>query len=401
MKIGILWENFEPGGVTTHLENLLNDKVFKSYEFVIFTNRTNKATLILKKKLKEKNVKFHYYNSLNVIFFKNIILKFIFFILRPFLFFMSIIQFFFILKNYRFDILLAECGGYGDFRSEVSGILASNFLKFPTKLLLIHHSFTKPYIWNFLLRMIDYLINKSINGLIFVSKATKKNIKLNTNLFSPKLKTKIIYNGVKNNPDDKSLTKINKLFKNSKTLKIGILSRVEKNKGHEDLINAFNELPCKIKKKIKVYFIGNCSKEYLIELKQKLNNLNLRKYFVITGYIHEDSFKILKKLDLLISLTKDFEGFGLSLAEALSAKTPVLATKVGGVMEFLNNKNSKLIKPNNKNELKLALLNFVKNKSAWKQRSKVGKTLIDKSFSSKKMAKNYKNFFNFISNQKT
>ncbi len=122
---------------------------------------------------------------------------------------------------------------------------------------------------------------------------------------------------------------------------------------------------------------------------------------MITGYIHEDSFKILKKLDLLISLTKDFEGFGLSLAEALSVKTPVLATKVGGVMEFLNNKNSKLIKPNNKNELKLALLNFVKNKSAWKQRSKVGKTLIDKSFSSKKMAKNYKNFFNFISNQKT
>ena len=50
MRIGILWENFEYGGVTTHLENLLNDKIFCKTEFVIFTNKTNKARFILKKK---------------------------------------------------------------------------------------------------------------------------------------------------------------------------------------------------------------------------------------------------------------------------------------------------------------------------------------------------------------
>lgn len=51
MKIGILWENFEFGGVTSHLVNLLNDKAFKSYEFTIFTNKTNKAVSILSKRL--------------------------------------------------------------------------------------------------------------------------------------------------------------------------------------------------------------------------------------------------------------------------------------------------------------------------------------------------------------
>ena len=54
MKIGILWENFEYGGVTTHLENLLNDKIFSNTDFVIFTNNTNKAKQILKKKLNQK-----------------------------------------------------------------------------------------------------------------------------------------------------------------------------------------------------------------------------------------------------------------------------------------------------------------------------------------------------------
>ena len=90
------------------------------------------------------------------------------------LFIISIFQFYYILKKFKFDILLAECGGYGDFRSELSGLLASNFLKFPVRILLIHHSFTKPLFWNFFLRVVDNLIKKSINSLIFVSKATKK-----------------------------------------------------------------------------------------------------------------------------------------------------------------------------------------------------------------------------------
>ena len=65
MKIGILWENFEVGGVTTHIESLINDKIFKNYEFTIFTNSTNKAVSILKRKVKSHNVNFKYYNSLN------------------------------------------------------------------------------------------------------------------------------------------------------------------------------------------------------------------------------------------------------------------------------------------------------------------------------------------------
>ena len=103
---------------------------------------------------------------------------------------------------------------------------------------------------------------------------------------------------------------------------------------------------------------------------------------------------ILKKIDLLISLTKDFEGFGLSLAEALSVKTPVLSTRVGGVIEFLNKKNSKLIKPNNKKELKDALYDFVNNTQKWKKRAISGNRQIKKRFSSKIMSMKYKNFFN-------
>lgn len=393
MRIGILWENFEFGGVTSHLENLLNNKAFKNYKFTIFTNSTNKAVPILKKKLNNSKIKFKYFNSLNVIFFENFILKTIFLLFKPLLFISSIIQFYCMLKKFKFDILLSECGGYGDFRSEISGILASRLLNDPVKILLIHHSYTRPFLWNFLLRIIDMFLKKNIDGLIFVSKATKNNIYQNTFLSSSGIEAKVIYNGVKVSSTKKNNKKLDKLILNGSELKLGMLSRIEPNKGQEILIDTFSELPEEIKKKVKVYFIGIGSKKYVIKLKKKIKDLKIQNQFQFTGYINIDSSIILKKLDLLVSLTKDFEGFGLSLAESLSVNTPVLATKVGGIKEFLNEKNSILIKPNNKKQLKLAMLKFIKNPKKYKCQGILGGKLIRRFFTSEKMVQQYKVFF--------
>ena len=122
------------------------------------------------------------------------------------------------------------------------------------------------------------------------------------------------------------------------------------------------DLPDNIKIAFKIFFIGpiNHYNKQLINL--KLRKLGLKKFFKITGFIKCDSSKIMKKLDIVFSLTKSFEGFGLSIAEALLAKKPVIATKVGGVTEFLNNNNSKLIEPNNKKAIKSSIIDFYNNK---------------------------------------
>ncbi len=172
-----------------------------------------------------------------------------------------------------------------------------------------------------------------------------------------------------------------------------MLSRIEPYKGHENLVNVINELPIKFKRKLMVYFIGLGQPKYVDKLKIKIKKFDLNSYFKFTGYIDEDSPIILKRLDLLLSLTKDFEGFGLSVAESFLANTPVLATKVGGITEFLNDKNSILIKPNNQKELKLSLIKFVKNPMKYKKKSMVGKKIIYEKFNSEKMAQNFKFFF--------
>ena len=65
-----------------------------------------------------------------------------------------------------------------------------------------------------------------------------------------------------------------------------------------------------------------------------------------------DSKKIILSLDLFLSLTISFEGFGLSIAEAMSVGTPILATDVGAVNEFFDNNCGKLIKFSQIEEIK-------------------------------------------------
>ena len=98
-KIGIFWENFEYGGVEKYLVTLLNNKEFRNDKFTIFTNSTNKTIKNFRKKIKNKSqLNIILFRSINIIFFKNIIFKLIFFTLRPLLFLLSLFQIYTLLK---------------------------------------------------------------------------------------------------------------------------------------------------------------------------------------------------------------------------------------------------------------------------------------------------------------
>ena len=125
-KIIIVYENFLYGGTSTHLINLLNSHYFKKKDVIIITNNDNQSIKKIKKHC--KNTNFIFFNSLNVIFFKYKIFKAFFFLFKPLLFIISIVQFYILLKKINYEILLANCGGYGDFRSEIAAVFVSTSL---------------------------------------------------------------------------------------------------------------------------------------------------------------------------------------------------------------------------------------------------------------------------------
>ena len=225
---------------------------------------------------------------------------------------------------------------------------------------------------------------------MFGSYANKKSInKYSSLLENKKTTSKVIYYCIPN------LKKNNfkKIFKKENNEKfIGILGRIETYKGHEDLIKAFSKLPNKIKNKNKIMIIGSGEKMYVDKLKDMIKSFNLNKNVIFTGYLDENIENIMKSLDLVVMATRDYEGFGYTVAEAISAGTPVLASKVGAIQEVMSLNEGGLFKPKNIDELLKNLIDFNKNNNKWKKRAKDAKIKINKRFNSKKIAKEFRNY---------
>ncbi len=398
-NIGIFWEGEQWGGTDTLLSNLINTEAFKEINLVIFTNKKNLGAKRLLKNLKDKKVDLVYFNSLITLASNNIILKILLNLIKPILFLISIFQFYFILRNYKFQVFIGMCGGYGNFRSEMASIFIAKFLGFPVRSLVVCHACTKPIFWNTTLNLINNLLSKFLTSVISISKATRETLFNKSNLLDrslySNLKNSVIYCGVPINQEVNVESNIDSIiYKDSKDVfLLGMLSRIESYKGQEDLIKGFSKLPKNIQNKLKIYFIGDGSKKEVEKLKKLISTNNLESYFIFTGYIDCESTLIVSKLDLLVSLTRTFEGFGLSIVEAMSVGTPVLATKVGAITEYLNQDNSKLIDASNIEQITNALNDFVTNKDSWDKKTDTAKNVAMKNFTSEIMANNYLNHF--------
>lgn len=386
------------GGVDSYIKDFISSDVFSNFKFSIFTNIDNKGCERILNFLKSKKVEVFYYKSLNTISSKYIVINFLINLLKPIFFFLSLFQSYFLLRKHNFDILLAQCGGFGNFRSEVAAILSSKFLNFSKRYLVVHHSCLKPIFWNTLLNIINNLLSKSLTAVICVSKATKDSIFHKSNLFdsNSNLKNIVIYNGIQIKKIKKN-EKLNIIFhKSSKyCLNLGVISRIETYKGHLDLIEAFDQLPKIYKENLKIFFIGSGSEKEVFLLKEKIYEKKLSSYFVFTGYLDYESFSILSYLDLLISPTRTFEGFGISIVEAIALGIPVLVTRVGAVTEYLDNTCANIIEAGDFIELKNSLIDFADNQNDWKNRAIKAKDRITNNFTAEIMSKKY--LENFLS----
>ena len=409
-KIGILWEQTQYGGVDSYLAYLLSSSVFDNVEIVLFTNTSNQGLSRLQKILKKdfpnenrikKIVLFRSFNSIQSNFF---LFKILIILFKPLLFLLSIPQTYFLIKNYKFDVFLGQCGGYGDFRTEMAGLFASRFCMVPVRSLVIHHECIPSNYWSFFLQMINNFISQCATSIITVSEATKKSLINKSNLFNryTSMKSLVIYPGYPINKIDSTQDNFLDNFKSQfreEDIKIGMLSRIDSYKGHEDLIFAASNIPYEIRKKIKFFFLGSGSEEEVIRLKIIIKNLKLEEYFIFTGFLDSSSLSIVRKLDLLVSLTRNFEGFGSSVAEAMSVGTPVLCTNVGAMNEYLNKSYVGLIKPNNINDIVTSLIDFLNNQEKWNIRAVKAKEYIIKEFNSDKISKEYIDHFERTLNQ--
>lgn len=389
-SIAIVWEQIEWGGVDSYLSYLLNNEEFKKLKVTIFSNENNKGLKRFLKLNQNLSLKIIKYKSLLNLEIRNIILKKIYYFLKPIFFILTYFQLKNLIGKNKYDVYFGVCGGYGQIRGEMAGALSASSLKIPVISLGIHHAcvFPPPFM-NFIISIINNRLSKIVSSVITVSDATKKTLFFKSNLLdNDKVDTVVIHHGISNKGKD-----VRKKNLNKKIVEAGIISRIEEYKGHRDLINALNMLPKNYLSKININIIGEGKPKETEFLKDLVKTYGL-KNIIFRGYVDKPVKEIISELDLVLSMTRSFEGFGLSMLESASNGTPILATNVGAVCEFLNKKNSLIIEPSSPEDTAEKLIDFIDNKEKWTELAVNYKNILLSRFNEDKMVQKYINHFN-------
>jgi len=141
---------------------------------------------------------------------------------------------------------------------------------------------------------------------------------------------------VENGIPTESFTLKTSYYKKGEILHIVQLGRLyTKQKGQHLLIQAVEKLVKNYgRNSIQVHFIGDG--EDKSQLEDQIREKHLERYFVFEGIKTQEYLKQhLKDFDLLLQPSL-FEGFGLTVAEALAAKLPVLVSDIEGPTEIID-----------------------------------------------------------------
>ena len=175
-------------------------------------------------------------------------------------------------------------------------------------------------------------------------------------------------------------------IKLDKTINLGMVARLEKHKDHKTLIKSIAEMN-KNGLKVILNIIGDGSKRK--ELEKLSNDLGLESMINFLG-TRRDIPEIISKLDIFVFSAKEDEGFGIALAEAMVAGTPILASNVGSCIEILGNgKYGNFFKKGDPKDLALKVKEMIHDsKNIYAKSLKARKYAIN-NFSIKKMADAY------------
>ncbi len=175
--------------------------------------------------------------------------------------------------------------------------------------------------------------------------------------------------------------------RNPKELLVGVIGRVTPIKGQlyflKALASVLRSLP-----HVKAWIVGGVSPgkdNYMEELEVWIRRLGLSEAVTFLGN-RRDIPEILTKLDCLVMPSIAEESFGRVIVEAQAIGVPVVATKVGGVVEIIeDNKDGLLVYPRDHEGLSEAILKILKNPDFAKGLVENARKKVQEKFSLEKM----------------
>lgn len=384
MKVAIWLEQSSGGGVDTHICTLLSNWPSESDEIHIFTNSDNPSI--------------RYYDlpgvacTVSVVPIRRnsstgrmrLVMETLFLPLHVWL--ASVFAKHKMKRVGQFDVLLAYQGCYPGSWATMGVLRAAKKLDIKKRMMLVHHQAAprRPFL-NTVESILDRRVAAWANSIVAVSNATRSTLVYRRDFDLVVQPIRVIHNGL-----DRRVDVVRGGFRSALGLGedwhvAAVVGRVELYKGHEELIRSISHLPKGVRSRFLLLIVGSVSKEnedYLMNLALRLE---VADHVRFCGYVAGDISAIITDIDLLICATQEFEGFGYTVLEAMSVGTPVIATDVGAIKEFCDERHGIIVRPGSVSELSEAISSVFVDAAKTAERVNAAKLQAER-FSGMKMA---------------
>ena len=170
-----------------------------------------------------------------------------------------------------------------------------------------------------------------------------------------------------------------------KEFTVGMVSRITPLKGHMDFIKAVSIL-CRDIPNLTVLIAGSAPKEkHKEDLDLLVRQYGLGRVIEFVGP-QEDVPGFMRRLDLLVSATTTPEAFGRVIIEAQACGVPVVATRVGGVVDIIEDGKTGLFSaPFSPREMAQKILSLYHDKTARRTMAAAARARVERDFNLEQM----------------
>ncbi|MDP2912013.1 MAG: GT4 family glycosyltransferase PelF, partial [Candidatus Omnitrophota bacterium] len=169
--------------------------------------------------------------------------------------------------------------------------------------------------------------------------------------------------------------------------RIGVIGRVTPIKGHGFFLQAIARV-VRLFPKVKVVIVGDAPKDkpgYIEKLKALAKQLEIEKFVEFLGAQY-DIPKIMSRLDLLVLPSIGQEAFGRVIIEAGASGVPVIATRIGGATEIIEDgQTGILVRPGDILEMVNSIIKALKDRDLSRSMAVEARKKVEREYSLTKM----------------
>ena len=274
------------------------------------------------------------------------------------------------------------------FEPSVIGMLAGAIARTGTRVVTRHYSDYHTRIHKKWHVRLDQLCTRLSHAVIGVSSHTAEHlIEVER---APRDKVQVVLNGIDfervklSSPDARE--RIRREFSAENEYLLLVVARLHPEKGHHCLFQALPEIGRRASKPVRLLVAGDGT--FAAAYRDEVNAIGCSEMVNFLGF-RKDSPDLIAAADLLI-LPSLAEAFGLALTEALYLGTPVVATRVGGIPEIVDDGiDGALVPPGDSKALASAIIELLANPERRQRLAGAGRQKVLKRFRFERMVRSY------------